>query len=378
MIALSSIALDPASGLRRESPRPPELRNAAYDAGFDWDTLFYDCYRAGRYVVLQGPPFLNLLPALQASAPLKPSWFGGLRYVVRNKRGEIWCRHDGDMLTLSGPVGTYQLTIQPDQASLFAGRRVIHTLSKDNAPRWIRDWLQFYHAEHGADAALVYDNGSRLYSAADLQTELRAAFPAMVIHVVSWPFRYGPQGGLAGAVNGVEAPWDSDFCQTGSMAHARLRFLRDAKSVLNVDIDELVLSDKGRSIFEATEATRHGFIKFPGQWISGASPDPIDHEPCRHADFTHRALAETRECPPKWCVVPARHDPFGTSWSVHNLFGSRHNRAIDSEFSYRHMTAISNSWKENRGIAGQFDPADYREDPALVAAFARAGLASHN
>ena len=376
-VALSYTVIDPASGLRRESPRPPELRNAAYEAGFDWDTLFYDCYRVGSHVVLQGPPFLNLLGPLIATAPLKPRWFGGPRVVDRNKRGEIWLRHEADTLSLNGPIGTYDLTIQPDMAPLFAGRRVIHTLSKDNAPRWIHDWVQFYAAEHGADAVLIYDNGSSLYSPDELQAGLRAAFPAMVIHVVSLPFRYGPQGGMAGAVNGQEAPWDSDFCQTGSMAHARLRFLRTAKSVLNVDIDELVLSTRGRSIFAATEASSSGFIKFPGQWISGASPDAVTHDTCRHADFIYRETAETRECPPKWCVVPARHDPFRTSWSVHNLFGSRHNRQIDREFSYRHMTAISNSWKEDRGVASRFDPADYSQDSALVAAFARAGLASH-
>jgi hypothetical protein len=40
--ALSSAMIDPGAGLRRESPRPCELRNAAYEDQFDWDTLFYD------------------------------------------------------------------------------------------------------------------------------------------------------------------------------------------------------------------------------------------------------------------------------------------------------------------------------------------------
>ncbi len=376
-IHLSSVVLDPAIGLRRESPRPAELRNATYDAQFDWDTLFYDCYRVGRDVVLQGPPLRNLLPALLGSAPLAQAmrrWWRRPRIVVRDKRGEIWLRTAADHVMIAGPIGTYHIAIQPDMAHLFAGRRVIHTLSKDNAPRWIHDWVQFYRAEHGADAALIYDNGSTMYGAAALQADLCAAYPDMIIRVVSWPFRYGPQGGLAGAVDGREAPWDSDFCQTGSMSHARLRFLRAAKSVLNVDIDELVLSARGRSIFAATEQSRHGFIKFAGHWISGAAPGPVRHDTCRHADFSHRDAGETRTCPPKWCVVPGRHDPLRTTWSVHNLFGSRDNRRIDSEFTYRHMTAISNGWKEDRHIADRFDPARHIEDAALAAAFARASL----
>ena len=376
-VRLSSVAVDPASGLARESPRPTELRNAGYDAAFDADTLFYDCYRVGRNVVLQGPPLFNLLAPLLASAPLDTHarrWFGRLRHIGRDKRGELWLRESADRIKLTGPIGMYELVIAPDLSPLYAGRRVLLTLSKDNAPRWIHDWVRFYQAEHGADAVLIYDNGSTIYSAADLQAGLRSAFPDMVIHVVSWPFKYGPQGGLAGAVNGREAPWDSDFCQTGSFQHARLRLLRYARSVLNVDIDELVLGIAGESIFSATERSRGGFIKFSGHWISAASDRPTTPETCHHADFIHRDRRETRTCPPKWCIVPARAAPFRTSWSVHNLFGSRHNRHIDPHFSYRHMTAISTSWKEDRGLAGGLDATTHVADTALAEAFARAGL----
>ena len=377
-VRLTSVTLDPANGLRRDSPRPPALRNGAYAAAFDWDTLFYDCYRVGADVVLQGPPLFNLLAPLLASAPIAAQtrrWFARPRHVGRDKRGELWLRCADQRLHLDGPIGRHDLTIGPDLSHLYAGRRVILTLSKDNAPRWIHDWVQFYRAEHHADGVLIYDNGSTTYRAADLQAELRAAFPDMVIHVVAWPFKYGPQGGLAGAVDGQEAPWDSDYCQTGSLQHARLRLLRQARSVLNVDIDELVLPAQGGSIFAAAERSRGGFVKFAGQWISGATPVAVAPESCRHADFAWRDVRETRTCPPKWCLVPARDDPFRTSWSVHNVFGSRHNRHVDDTYVYRHMTAISTSWKEARGLAAAFDPDHHALDTALADSLARAGLA---
>lgn len=376
-ICLTSVMIDPASGLVRQTPRPADLRNAGYAAAFDHDTLFYDCYRVGAHIVLQGPPLLNLIAPLLASAPIsthRRRWIGRPRLISRDKRGELWLRSPDDTLTLTGPAGTYPLTIGPNLSQLYAGRRVLLTLSKDNAPRWIRDWVQFYRAEHGADGVLIYDNGSTAYSAAWLQDELRTVFPGMVIHVVSWPFKYGPQGGMAGAVDGREAPWDSDFCQTGSLQHARLRLLRHARSVLNVDIDELVLGPGGTSIFAHTERSRSGFIKFAGSWISSASSRAITQQTFRHADFTHRDTAEARTCPAKWCLVPGRDHPLRTSWSVHNLFGTRHNRRIDPHFSYRHMTAISTSWKEDRTIAGGFDPWRFAEDTALAESFARAGL----
>lgn len=376
-IALSSVRVAPEAGVLRDSPRPPTLRNATYAEQFDWDTLFYDVYRVGRDVVFQGPPLRNFLPQLRKGAPLNRAFrwpFPAARHVGRDKRGEIWWRSDGDSVAIDGPLGRFDLVVQPNLSHLFAGRRVLHTLSKDNAPRWIEDWIAFYAAVHGANGVLLYDNNSTAYRAEELEAQLRAKFPDIAIHVIGWPFRYGPQGGLAGAVGGIETPWDSDFCQTGSLQHARLRFLLDAKSVLNVDIDEMVLSDRGRSIFAAAEAAPGGFVKFAGSWISTAGPRAASPATCRHADFACRDLQETEVCPPKWCLVPSLVRAREESWSVHNLFGSPHNRTLSDEFVYRHMKGISNNWKYDRWDAGSFDPARYIEDTPLREAFAAAGL----
>jgi hypothetical protein len=67
---------------------------------------------------------------------------------------------------------------------------------------------------------------------------------------MEWPFKYGPQG-----ANSWDH-WDSDFCQLGAWEHARWRFLQNARSAMNSDIDELVLSKSGQSVFEAAE--HHG------------------------------------------------------------------------------------------------------------------------
>ncbi|MFC3096854.1 glycosyltransferase family protein [Alteraurantiacibacter palmitatis] len=378
-IALSSVTLDPATGLLREAARPENMRQPDYAEKYDWDTLFYDVYRAGQHIVFQGPPFLNLLEPLKASAPFKGR-FGFPRFAARHfgqkKRGEIWLRSAAGDVAIDGPLGRYAIKVQPDMAHLFAGRRVITTLSKDNDLRWIADWVRFYARIHGADGVLFYDNGSTAYDMAELQTTLDeaagGAFPAIA---VSWPFRYGPQGGMAGAVNGVEADWDSDFCQTGSLQHARHRFLRRARSVLNVDVDEMVLDDGGnQSIFAATEASRSGFIKFPGRWIGTHADPPVARATCRHADFVHRDLPAEPVCPPKYCLVPGRADRLSDSWSVHNLFGAAANRRLSRRFSYRHMRGITNSWKEDRWAADGTDRAALPRDAALEAAFSAAGL----
>ena len=381
-IALSTCRLGAESGHLRDAPRPPAQRDERYAAQFDWDTLFYDVYRVGRHVVLQGPPLFNLLPLLREDRAMARAFrwpFARAQHVGRDKRGEVWWHSEADRIALDGPLGTFDIAVQPNLSRLFAGRRVLHTLSKNNAVRWIVDWIAFYVAVHGADAVLLYDNGSTIYTAEELQAQLRAAFPRLVIHVIDWSFPYGPQGGMAGAVDGIESPWDSDFCQTGSLQHARLRFLLDARSVLNVDIDEMVLSSQGRSIFAATEQSRDGFIKFPGSWISTATPSavtPIAVTPvdCRHGDFTFIDRQEPETCPPKWCIVPALRHARQHSWSVHNLFGAKQNKVLSDEFRYRHMKGISNSWKYDRWGDDAFDPQRFHEDPDLRTAFEASGL----
>lgn len=374
-VELSPVVLPPGAAFRRESPRPAPLRNARYADQFDWDTLFYDVYRIGQDVVFQGPPLFNLAAPLLA-APLLRNPFGPLfrrtRRIERNRASEVWLRSAADRIVLDGPLGCFDIAVQHDLSARFAGRRVLHTLSKDNEPRWIIDWIRYYQQVHGADAVLFYDNNSSRYSATELEAELAAAFPEMTITVVHWPFRYGPQGGLAGAVDGVETPWDSDYCQTGSLQHARFRFLREARSVLNVDIDELVVGPE--PIFAATERARGKFIKFSGQWITSATPKAVTVADCRHGDFVLQDRLETETCPPKWCVVPGACDDARHTWSVHNLFGAKANRRINNDFSYRHMKGISNNWKYDRWDAGAFDPARYREDAALREAMVRAGL----
>lgn len=378
-VALSTVRLDPARGMLRESPRPAHLRPPGYDDKFDWDTLFYDVYHAGREVVFQGPPLFNLEAGLRASAPF-PGALRGLfpraRIVHRNRADELRLKTDADRVIIDGPLGRFDIAIQPDEAHRFAGRRVIHTLSRNNAPRWIADWVRFYVTEHGADAVLLYDNASTAYSTGELRAMLAETFPGLAIIVVDWPFHYGPQGGLAGSVDGVTpTEWDSDYCQTGSMQHARFRFLRTARSVLNVDIDELVLPERGRTIFEAAERARGGFIKFPGRWVSAASDHAVTRASCRHGDFAFIDTHETEECPPKWCLVPASADDIRHTWSVHNLFDARANKRIDRTFLYRHFKGVTDNWKYDRWDA-EWSPGRFLADEPLVQAMTRAGLAA--
>ncbi len=380
-VTLSPVIVPATLPLVRDAPRPPELRDERYAGQFDWRTVFYDVFRVGRHIVFQGPPFLNFEAVLANDPWFRPrlsGWFPAGRIVHRHRCDEIRVRSDDDALTLDGELDRHRISVQPNEAHRFAGRRVLHTLSKDNDVRWIVEWTRFHARAHGADGLLLYDNASTAYDANELQSRLVEACPEVAVTVVGWPFPYGPQGGLAGAVGGRETPWDSDFCQTGSMQHARVRFLSAARSVLNADIDELVVSPTGESVFAATEAARGGFLKFEGRWISTASPAPRPANDSGVGDFLYRDTRETETCPPKWCLVPNERAQRRCTWSVHNLFGSRQNRRLTDRFVYRHLRGLSNDWKYERSTPIPWDAERFVRDEALAAALVRAELLPPN
>ena len=374
-ISLSSCIISESNPFRRESPRPLDLRQPGYDERFDWTTLFYDVYRSGDHVVFQGPPLLNLLKPLKEydlfKRALRPL-LGSGRHISRDRRGEIWLKSQDNHIALTGPLGDFEVVVQPDMSDMFAGKRVITTISKDNHIRWIKDWVQYYVRGHGADAVLLYDNGSTLYTASELQSSLRQAFPGILIAVNSWVFPFGPDGGDTD--DGRYMPWDSDYCQIGSMQHARFRFLAKAKSILNVDIDEIVLGNDGQSIFEATESNPLHFTKFEGKWIGTSAHHPVTLDQRRHGDFVLADPKDEEDCPPKWCLVPNARHKYDWSWTHHNLFGAKANAVISSDFTYRHMRSISTDWKYQRSQKEGTDPQLCVKDQALHDAFKRTNL----
>ncbi len=87
------------------------------------------------------------------------------------------------------------------------------------------------------------------------------------IVLVSWPFKYGPQGSVKDNL-----PWDSDFCQHGAMENAKVKYLKHANIVFNVDIDELVLLKIMLIFLEAQEVR---YCSYTGIWVSST---PVNNE----------------------------------------------------------------------------------------------------
>ena len=238
--------------------------------------------------------------------------------------------------------------------------------------------MRFNRDIHGADAVLIYDNGSSAYDSATLSAALRSVPGIRCSVVMEWPFKYGPQG-----ANSWDH-WESDFCQLGAWEHARWRFLQNARSAMNSDIDELVLSKSGQSVFEAAEQSWTGLVRYRGRWIIGIDDgirSSVSKPPHRHTDFSilmppkyefSRLVLrrDANECLPKWTVVPARC-PTHAQWHVHSIFAWWASYFCTKDFSFRHFREIGSNWKYQRTNRVPFDRSVHKADQALMEAFQR-------
>lgn len=367
------------TSLRRIALRPLAERGPDFDAEFDDSTLFFDTFWAadGKRIVLIGPSLLNLRSLVEdARVTALPS---GRACTCR-----IHTLDRQDRITLAAPAGTTHLRFESgaatltvpvgdNRSALFAGRRVLLTKSKDNSLDWILDWVRFHRDRHGADAVLLYDNGSTRYRPEALQAALAALDGIAVARVVAWPFKFGPQGGFSGG-------WDSDYCELGALEHARWRYLAGARSVLSGDVDELVIARDGESVFAAAEASLAGVLRYDGIWVMGIEGrEPKAGPEVRHRDYGTRlrpmpkrrllGTVDALACFVKWTVVPSRC-PERAQWCTHRI--TRWPAALPKtgRFTFRHFRQINTQWKYDRTALETFDDARHMHDAPLAEAVA--------
>lgn len=339
---------------RREPSRPAKFRDATFTDKFDDDTLFYDCFfdALGKEVLLVGPPLFNLAGLLQCSTFVAQP--GGacvatrMRQMDRHAQVRFAVPRGTDRVALDGPLGRIEIPPRPPRHGLFAGKRVLMTLSKNNELKWIQDWIRYHRDIHAADAVLLYDNASTRYSSDELAAAIAEVGGLDAACVVDWPFKYGPQS---------QDPrfWDSDFCQRGVLEHARWFFLQRARSVLNGDIDELVAGGDGRSVFSAAERSLLGMACYFGVWVDGLegapeTPTGPAHSYAPFAYYTDPARSPYGFSNTKWVVVPGRCLA-RFQWAPHTIVGARglYTRLSQTKaYLYRHYREISDGWKYQR------------------------------
>ncbi len=384
IIAVSPVSLPHDALLRRDPPRPPELRPPGYEEQFDDRTLFYDIFRCDDAVSLVGPPLRNLeavaLDGLAASGRSEKVKTTQLHNVQRTTITGI----HRTAMTIDFPLegSRCSATIGSDLAQLFRERKVLLTVSKNNDLAWVQDWIKFHARYHGVDAVLIYDNGSTSYSLAQLQSAIEQVDDIELAAIVAWPFKFGPQGFNHTAPgsnrfqqqNGPDLPWDSDYCQYGALEHAKWRFLRHAAGVINADVDELVLTPPGTTIFDYVRRSRGGVVQYPGIWIEAIPTGSTTKSSYSNCLF-RTTVDDNFGGPSKWCLIPHRV-PARSQWTVHSVewdrswirpwtFPWKYPLEL-SLISYRHFAALNTGWKEPlRLVNPEMNPDEYHLDVEL-------------
>jgi hypothetical protein len=259
-------------------------------------------------------------------------------------------------LTFAADDWVMTVPVRATHHNAFQGRKVLLAISQDNDLNWISDWAEFHARLHGVDAVLMYDNGSTLYGPDDLLGRLKAVPGIAAAAVVVWPYRFGCHG----------RGFDGTYCQYTAIETARRRFLRKARGVLQIDVDELVVSQDGASLFDELERSSMGAILFEGVWIENIrerSDTTFRHRDFRHAGAIHK--------PTKWAAIPSML-PDGVQMKNHD-FENGFKAPVSHDLRYRHFRAISTSWKYRRDRPESYDPAVHQLDMELTRDMRRIG-----
>ncbi len=363
-IELSPLDLDPRSGLCRTPPRLKEQRQIGYEEEFDALTVLYDLFRSadGRDIIGVGPPLANLASALLPLLRRALCWpiLSRFRHRTLDRCDELWIRRPREQLSLrSGVFKQASLKVQPNCQEIFRGKKVAVTKSRNNALPWIRDWSYFLAKAHGCNAILLYDNASTNAPAQEIHRTIAAVPGIETAVVVSWPFKFGPQGG-------PEKIWDSDYSQYGILEHARFRFLSAAQAVCQGDIDEFVITEGGISIFDLAAQADTGYVRYGGRWIDNATDATPDPARRRHKDYRYYdAKYDGRPVREKWTAVPSKCPP-EAQWCVHDVLDAEPDLKLSAQASLRHFRAINTNWSVDRWREAVVDPDRHQVDAGLA------------
>lgn len=321
-----------------------------HETRYDYATLFYDCVwdEAQQAICLICPRLLNFEPLLRAATITldgKTAKISAIQPLARGQMVVIPAQDRPKRLKIAHPLFFGTVPVGTQTLDQFAGRNVVFAISKNNRLDWITDWLTYYVAEHGCDAVALIDNGSTDY-------DMRALGKAMAV-----------PGIAEGAILRADFPFGPTSSAMSKYLHMtmvhvlRQRLIGQARAALAVDIDELIYSASGHSVFDATVAAPEGYLRFAGTWVyaDGGS---------RHAD--HRFVLERDvRVPRKYCVVPdgPQRDRV---WYTHRIIAR--NDPVTPDFRFWHFRHVSTGWDYARD---GLDQTRAVEDPHLVATMAR-------
>jgi len=380
---LSAIHLAKDHEPKRLPTQPEIARPDEFLEKFDQTGLFYDVFRdrSAKRVWLIGPVPKNLEKHLRAAHATGNG--SGLTRRLKFVKCQTACIAYVDLpetdnhLTLEFAGKKYEARIGENRCEDLAGHRVVFCLNNNNRLKWIQDWAKFYQKEHGATAVVVFDNGSNAYSKKELELAISAVQGIEKVLVVGWPYKFGANDRV-GQQNGLSV--FVRFAQPVMYFEMYLRYGQTASSLLNVDIDELLVSDNRESIFELAEKRFFGCVKFERYLVENVAKNKLQDE-FSFVDFCVRQKAKLgrQDSFKKWAFAPSKVKSVKRIAlpNTHWIRGIINPYQTAKQMKCFHFAGIGTGWQAQvydnkwrvwqlkRHITGEFDPELHIEDQRL-------------
>lgn len=259
------------------------------------------------------------------------------------------------------------------EPELFAGLNTALAVLNGQAPDTVRQWLDYHARDHGLQAALIIDRTPP--DAAWGLAEALADFAAPGLERVMILDPGGPLGKAGAGPEGdrfyapdapgrdrmtepAPDPWRAPFAEFILYEYLRHRFLGDARTVMNLDVADLLAPDPGPSVFDRAATSAEGLVPLQGirvyPWArrKGDAPTFSDHI-CTRFDGGPGN--------PRWCVAPARL-PEGSVWRLIRVVGA----SPDPGGPARYLRAMSLRHPQEK-VASIVPKTSLVEDPELIA-----------
>lgn len=351
---LNSVFLPEDSNILRQPISPEIPRSDQFIAEFDQRGIFYSVFRdiSGKRVWFLGPELMSL------KDEVLPIWVEGSRSGKRKKLRFIKNNHaivgyanlpeidDEAKVEIAGQ--TVSVGIGKNFSEANSGSRIVYCISKDNDLKWIADWAHFYVKEHAADTFVIFDNNSTAYTIQDIESALNQVSGVKRVMAINWPFKFGAHDPVAQKMG---KPYHFLFAQLVAHMELYLRYGMQANSILNVDIDELVISDQRASVFDVVEKRRFGCIKIDRFLVENVR-EPVGVDTSNsflgfHFRDKHRL---GRQNPwKKWALAPARllmTQKAPALWT-HRIYGAFNPYPTAKDFKCYHFAGIATNWRKN-------------------------------
>lgn len=244
-IDCSVVNLDARVNALRESTVPRFARGLRFDLEVDTSIIIADIFRAARddrILALLRPHgrYWDPVAEITVRCAVTGRTLPATHIMANDIRGPEWLVFDAPETVSSleiaiGGLHAYR-AVQPNLSRLFADRRVLLTLCRDEPMQRIMDWAHWHADRHDFDAVLYYDNGSTIHTRQDVAAALATVPGIEAVAAVAWPWTAWP------AVRRFVWSTDEAWSQNGSIRHAVQRFLQSADLVMCADVDELLVS----------------------------------------------------------------------------------------------------------------------------------------